>query len=281
MKSTFRKLAFVLVAMTAKKASAQSSVDMSGIAPQSRLVRRGAVGFGFEVFTDPLNFSGSKSGSASGLVMKSTVGNGFRPQVRFGGNFSYMSLDKSKVGSVPLVSPGTGQADVTVDNTMIAFNAAARISLPYTKKIIPYVDLSAGFTDFSAGMIIKPYDLQQKTSSQTFYDFASFNYGGAAGIMFALGDYWRLDVGIMYSSFLNQGKIVDPSTAHLENGSVTVDRIPSPVDMMTFKVGFTYCFSTATMGGSSYNSGYRSRSYHHSSSHIGHSGGGHVSIHVR
>jgi hypothetical protein len=273
MKANFKKLAFILVAITAKRANAQSSMDFSGIVPQSRVARR-AGGFGFGVFGEALDFSGKKhnvgltNSSRSGLV----------PQIRFGGNFYYSELDQKRVYDAPLLPPASGNSKVTVNNSLWGFNFATRLSLPYSCKVIPYLDLFSGLADFSTSLDIQPYNYIKSGSSQHLYDFASLSYGGGLGLMVPLGKYWKLDLGVTYTNFMNAGKMVDPQSARLELGSVEVDRMDTPRDMVTFKAGITYCFNSSSWSGGGYRSGCRSSGHYHSS---GHCGGGHVSVHVR
>ncbi|MGZ3883897.1 MAG: hypothetical protein ACXVPD_06840, partial [Bacteroidia bacterium] len=245
-----------------------------------RVARRGG-GFALDVFSGPLNFSSKKP--ARSMSIKTGSASQFRPQLRLGGNIFYSSLDKCMVQDVPLAAPATGNSRVTVDNSLFGFNSALRLSLPYTCKVIPYVDVFAGVSDFSTTADIMPYSTRH-TTSQPMYDFVSMDYGGAAGLMISLGKDWRLDLGVIYTNYMNQGKMVDAQTARLESGAVTTDRMATPLDMFTIKAGFTYCIrgGFSYSGGATRNSGYNR--YGHSRSHWsgGHcGGGGHVNIHIR
>lgn len=210
--------------------SSLPAIDVYGAIP---LEYKG-FGGGFGIFTQPLT-----------LGMKGSV----NPlQVRLGGDFYFAELNRKKLDNVPLAAPQTGDARVRLSQSNIGFNAVARFSLPYSNIITPYLDIFGGVRGYYAGMNITPKIRQsgyESSTSQSLSDDWHFAYGATGGVLISLGEWVKLNTGLMFTTSQQVGEGFNITNARLENGSIVADKMLNPKDMLVLKVGITFLFESS------------------------------------
>jgi hypothetical protein len=242
---TFLK-AFTIIGIMVNLAFAQESGSIavprpSGLSSLPALDIYGAIpleykgfGGGFGIFTQPQS-----------LGMKGSV----NPlQVRLGGDFYFAELNRKKLDNVPLASPQTGDARVRISQSNIGFNAVARFSLPYSNNITPYLDIFGGLRGYYAGMNITPKIRQSSYESSTSQSLSNdwhFAYGATGGVLISLGEWVKLNTGLMFTSSQQVGEGLNISNARVENGSIVADKLLNPKDMLVLKVGLTFLFESS------------------------------------
>ncbi len=205
--------------------SSLPAIDVYGTIP---LMHKGAGG-GFGIFIQPLSL-GIK-GSVNPL------------QVRLGGEFYFSELSHKRLSNVPLSAPQVGDAKVRLSQSNFGLNAIARFSLPYSSILTPYIDVFGGFRGYSANMSITPYKPQPGYESSTSNNLSSdlhWTYGATGGILVSINSWLKFNTGLMYTTTGKPGEIFDISKARLENGNIVSEKINTPKDMLTLKIGLTF-----------------------------------------
>lgn len=168
---------------------------------------------------------------------------------RLGGEFYWAETKHKYFYNIPLTSPVPGDAKIRLNNSVWGINALSRFSMDWPKKFSPYIDVFGGLRVFNDNMDITPNNVtigQQKNTSQSISSMAQLNYGLTGGVMFSLGKFAKLNLGIMYSHSDNQGKITDLGSTYSEGGRIVTNNTLSPKDMWIAKIGFTFLVRSNT-----------------------------------
>jgi hypothetical protein len=164
-------------------------------------------------------------------------------QMRLGGEFYWAEMEHRNLSDVPLAAPQMGNAKVRFTENVLGFNAMARFSMPYSQKIIPYVDVFGGYRGFSSSMDITPYQYQpgyQRSSSQNLSTVGQLNYGATFGLMASLSPNVKFNAGMMYTYSKSVNEIVDINSAQMNADGVNANQTLTPLGMWIAKVGFTF-----------------------------------------
>ncbi len=281
MKTSTKFIIAIILTLTIKTITAQVSADFLGVLPNA-YSKWGRGGFAMNILSPVLNST-------------DVIGND-HIECRLGGGFYFAGLNQNTVSNVPLIAPQTGNALVTLTNRTYGLNGIARFSLPYSNKIIPYCDVFAGLRGFTSNMNIAPDASQNgcntcnSATSENIANINELDYGATGGVMISLGKSVKLNAGLTYSDSNHLGKIINVTSAQLQAGSIAVEQMNAPTDMLLATLGLTFCFDgtwnnwtsdhyTPSSSSPSYNN-YHNYSYPSSSGHC--SGGGHsnVSVHI-
>lgn len=237
----FLSLGLMINQVNAQESSGKALPGASGISSLPAIDIYGAVplehkgfGGGFGIFSQPLS-----------LGMKGSV----NPlQVRIGGDFYFAELNRKKLDNVPLAAPQIGDARVRLSQSNFGFNAVARFSLPYSNLVTPYLDIFGGIRGYYAGMNITPKVRQagyESSTSQSLSDDFHFAYGATGGVLISLGEWVKLNTGLMFTTSQQVGEGFNISNARLENGNIVADKMLNPKDMLVLKVGITFLFESS------------------------------------
>jgi len=275
MKTNAKIIALVFLVTSTNKSSAQFSADLFLVFPHSTFSKNG-LGSGLTILSKPIDLGYKKDPDL---------------QLRFGGSFYGSSLMKSNISDVPLEAPQIGLSTVTFQNKIHGLNAVARFSGSYSKKIIPYLDVFGGMVNFSCSMLVNPYLSNAITYSSTLQNVASineYNYGFSGGLMFSASKRLKFNIGLTTIFSRQCGQMVDLNSAHMESGTVVLNKIDPPSKMFMVNLGIIFCFKKSDFqNGSGYRSSshcsgshYNHSSHHYSGGHFSGGGGGHVSVHI-
>lgn len=167
-------------------------------------------------------------------------------QVRLGGEFFITELTHKNLTGVALIDPPKGNAKVRLSDNLFGLNGMARFSLPYSKKVIPYLDVFGGLRAFTSNISITP-EVYSKYNSQSTTDnlatVAQFNYGGTMGVMISLGEWVKFNTGLMYTTSKTTGEVINTKTAYVESGNIITDKILTSRGKWVAKIGFTFLIS--------------------------------------
>ncbi|HWY09955.1 MAG TPA: hypothetical protein VN026_01460 [Bacteroidia bacterium] len=283
MKTLVRITSAIFFISVVKTGFAQFSTDMFCLIPHST-ISKGRCGFGMNILSHPYNLGYEKDPN--------------HIEVRFGGGFYVSKLNENSVLNVPLEFPQVGNAKVVFDNKIYGCNASTRFSLPYSKKLIPYIDVFAGLRGYSCIMTVYSNDQNGIASQQknNIDNINEINYGISGGVIASLGKSVKVNVGLTYSDSNCRNEMINVDSAHLESNTVVLNKMVLPSQMLMVKVGLIFCFGNFRKYVSNLefdsSPGYNPPVYHSPSypSIIGHSGGsggshsgggGHVSVSVR
>lgn len=237
MKTIFKTITLVLLVTTTIKSNAQASMDLFLISPQSN-VSKNALGGGFNILSKPLS-----------------IGSDF--ELRFGGGAHGSLLRNSSISNVPLAAPQVGNSTVRFNNWMYGSNAMIRLSLPYSNRVVPYVDLFGGMQGYSCNMTVEPdkaSSAQYSTTTQSISNMTQYNYGFTAGLIFSVSDNFKLDLGLTNMYSVPCGQIVDVNSARIASNTVFLNKIDPPTKTMVIKFGVIFVFDgtrSRSSGGSS------------------------------
>jgi hypothetical protein len=244
---TFNKWLAIGFAVFAKQLAAQNSAATKTFAPANPVKTSTVSGLpSLDVYaTIPVKQCGAGFG-ANLLSKPFTVMHwdmSHPVQMRLGGEFYWAEMEHCYLSNVPLASPQTGNARVRFTENVFGFNGVARFSMPYTQKIIPYVDVFGGFRGFSSSMDITPYQYQpgyQRTNSQSLANVGQLNYGATFGVMASLGPNVKFNAGMMYTYSKSVNEMMDIKTAQVTVDGVNGNQSPVPQGMWIAKVGLTF-----------------------------------------
>jgi hypothetical protein len=234
MVSYAKVLMFCFTIFIVGKTNSQISMDVYGTIP----IKKCGWGLGTNVFSPGLSFGNF--------------------EMRVGGSFYWSSLVHRKIDNVPLLAPQTGDAKIRLTNNIFGLDGVLRLSLPYDKDLIPYVDLFVGRRFFTANMNITPntpannntnttYTTSnsnyQNSTSQSLCSINQFNYGATIGILASLSESVKFTAGIMYTYSPEIGEVVDVKKTRLEGGAIVSENMNTVHGMFIAKVGFTFIFN--------------------------------------
>ena len=283
MKTLVKITSAIFFISVVKNGFAQFSADIFCLIPHST-ISKGMCGFGMNILSHPFNLGYEKDPN--------------HIEVRFGGGFYVSKLKENSVFNVPLEFPQVGNATVVFDNKIYGCNASTRFSLPYSKKVIPYIDVFAGLRGYSCIMNVYTNG-QNGTVSQTqnnIDNINEINYGISGGLIASLGKSVKVNLGLTYSDSNSKNEMINVDSAHLESNTIVLNKMALPSQMLMLKVGLVFCFGNFRkyISNLEFDSspGYNPPVYRApgNSSVIGHSqgsgsshsgGGGHVNISVR
>jgi hypothetical protein len=244
---TFNKWLVIGFAVLAKPLAAQNSVASKTFAPANPVktstvsnlpsldvyatipVKQCGAGFGANLLSKPFT------------VMHWDLSHPV--QMRLGGEFYWAQMEHRNLSNVPLAAPQTGDARINLTENVLGFNAMARFSMPYSQKIIPYVDVFGGYRGFTSGMNITPNQYQpgyQRSSSQNLSTVAQLNYGATFGLMVSLGPSVKFNAGMMYTYSKSVNEMVDINSVQMNADGVNANQMLTPQGMWIAKVGFTF-----------------------------------------
>jgi hypothetical protein len=166
-------------------------------------------------------------------------------ETRLGGDFFFSTFDRYTLHNVPLSGDRSGLAKVRLGQSLIAFNAAARISAPLSKRIAPYADFFTGLRGLSTNITVTPNEYTvgyEKSSSEVLGSVYSFHYGLTTGAMIRLSPWLRLNAGVLYSYSPEPGSTYQVRTATAETGVLQMQNFAVPKNMVLFKLSFTIVF---------------------------------------
>ncbi len=206
--------------------SSLPSLDIFGAIP----IKDCGGGAGFNILSKPLNIGNINYNSPL--------------QVRFGGEFYFTTLHHQSLGTVPLSDPQEGNARVKLHDDMYGLNAMARFSMPYSKRITPYLDVFAGLRAFSAGMNITPevhIPGNEVSTSQNLSSIGQFNYGATLGFLVSLGEYVKFNTGLMLTRSDAKNEFTNIKKTYVDvTGNIVTEKMQTLRDVFVLKVGFTF-----------------------------------------
>lgn len=229
MKKIITTVVLIFVFTCTNNLKSQASMDLFGIIPQPILSCKGW-GIGWNLLSKDFPI---------GLKI-----NQKKLEARFGGGFYISQLNRKKINNVPLDTPQVGTAKVSLGNYALGINAIARISYPYSEKIVPYIDVFGGIRSFSANMKITPNQNNsnyESYSSQSLSSFTHLNVGVTGGVMWSLSPYVKLNAGIVFTHSKQKGLIHNVNKALVESDALIVEeKFKTPNDFYMFNLGFTF-----------------------------------------
>jgi hypothetical protein len=164
-------------------------------------------------------------------------------ELRFGGDFYFMGLDRRWISNVPLLSPQTGEAKVKLNESMLGLNLVARLSTPWKAALGAYIDGFAGLRYVSTGMEVTPNQPQinhDKTTSTDIDGSYALQYGVAGGVLVKLTNQLKLNAALVYSHSDRPGSVSNIHSASIDGGSVMMDKKILPRDMVLLKLGVSF-----------------------------------------
>ena len=230
MKTNAKIIALVFLVTSLNKSNAQFSTDLFSTIPCSPIAGN-SLGGGLTILSKPIDVGFKKDPDF---------------QLRFGGSFYGSSLMKNSIRGVPLEFPQTGEAFVTFKNRIYGITAITRFSRSYSKKIIPYADVFAGVLGISCTMEVDPYlsnSIAYKSTRKTVAGISEFNYGFSCGLIFSASKHVKFNIGLSSIYSIRCGQMVDVNSAHMESGTVVLNKIDPPSKMLMANVGIIFCFN--------------------------------------
>lgn len=233
----------------------------------------GGGGLGMAVYSNELDIVKKKEGQKTSLFA-----------VRYGGDMMFAIMGDKTFRHVPLENPESGNAKVDFLNDMYSISTGLRFTTSgFSGRLIPYLDVLAGYRVFSSSMTIYPDDKAKQSTSQQLGSVKGISTSVGAGLIVDLthDDQVMLNVGLALNHSETPGTYVDLSHIDRAGNSLDYYSRPSVEDYVIFKVGLTAMldFKAHSPGeGAGPRTG--SHTCFHSS---GHCGGGHssVSVHAR
>lgn len=163
--------------------------------------------------------------------------------LRFGADFHFTGLDRRTLRDIPLLAPQTGMAKVKLNETLFGLNAVARLSMPWSEKVSPYVDGFAGLRALHTGITVTPNEYQvgfEESTSDNLDAVYTFQYGVAGGFLVSVGRNVKLNAAVMLSRSEFPGRISNIHTASLEGTGIAMDKKALQQQMVFFKLGVTF-----------------------------------------
>ena len=227
-------------------------------------------------------------GGGMGMGLYSPAVNILKPQtphseaplaIRFGGDMMFDFIGYKTFRHVPLQSPESGNAEVDVSNMFYNLNTGLRLTTSaFSGRLIPYLDLNAGYRLVNSDMNIYPDDKEKDKTFDKLESVKGFCMSIGAGAIVALtkDNDICLNVGIGLNHSGASGKFVDMSRVQRIGNSIDYYTRPSIDDYMVFRAGITAKLDYHNQSQGCHGGGYHSS--YHGSSHCG--GGGHSSVSV-